>query len=50
LIADPMFVDPAQGDYRLKPESPALRLGFQPIDVSGIGLRRELFRHGLHGR
>lgn len=37
LIADPMFVDPEHDDYRLKPESPALRLGFQPIDVSQMG-------------
>ena len=38
-IADPMFVDPAKDDYRLKPESPALELGFQPIDIGQIGPR-----------
>jgi hypothetical protein len=38
-IADPMFVDPAKDDYRLKPESPAIQLGFQPIDVGQIGVR-----------
>ena len=37
LIADPLFVDPAHDDYRLQPDSPALRLGFQPIDFSRIG-------------
>ncbi len=39
LAADPLFVDPANGDFRLKPESPALKLGFVPIDLSQIGLR-----------
>jgi len=36
--ADPMFVDPTNGDYRVKPESPALRLGFENFDVSRCGL------------
>ncbi len=39
LVADPLFVDPSARDYRLKPESPALKLGFEPIDPSRIGLR-----------
>jgi parallel beta-helix repeat protein len=36
-VADPLFVAPERGDYRLKPTSPALRLGFQPIAVEKIG-------------
>lgn len=37
LLADPQFVDAAHNDYRLKPESPALKLGFQPIPFDKIG-------------
>jgi parallel beta helix pectate lyase-like protein/glycosyl hydrolase family 141 len=38
LIADPLFVDPDNHDYRLKPNSPALKLGFQPFDFSKAGV------------
>jgi parallel beta-helix repeat protein len=41
IVADPMFVDPEHDDYRLRPESPALKLGFQSIDVSKIGIRNK---------
>ncbi|MCL5005965.1 MAG: right-handed parallel beta-helix repeat-containing protein [Acidobacteria bacterium] len=37
LIADPLFVDPSQGDFALKPGSPAYGIGFKPIDLSKIG-------------
>jgi hypothetical protein len=40
LVADPMFVNPDQDDYRLKPESPALKLGFHPIDMTSVGPRK----------
>ena len=39
VVADPLFVDPAHDDYRLRPESPALKLGFQPTDFTRIGPR-----------
>ena len=39
IVADPMFVDPQKGDFRLKPESPAFKLGFRPIDLSTVGVR-----------
>jgi hypothetical protein len=39
LIADPLFVDPAHDDFRLKPDSPALKLGFEPLDLSKVGPR-----------
>lgn len=40
IVADPLFVDAANGDYRLSPESPALKLGFQPIPFERIGVRK----------
>ncbi len=44
LVADPKFVDPGKDDYRLQPDSPALRLGFQPIPVEKIGPYRDALR------
>jgi hypothetical protein len=38
VIADPMFVDPANDNYDLQPDSPALKLGFVPIETGRIGL------------
>jgi len=42
IVDDPLFVDPENGDYRLKPKSPAWKLGFQQIDASRIGIRPEM--------
>jgi hypothetical protein len=41
LIADPMFIDPAKNDYRVKPESPALKLGFKNFEMGKWGLTAE---------
>jgi parallel beta-helix repeat protein len=45
VFVDPLFVDAVHDDYRLKPESPALKLGFQPINVSQIGPRGRFKSH-----
>ena len=37
LVADPLFVAPDKDDWRLRPDSPAFKLGFQPIPVDKIG-------------
>jgi hypothetical protein len=38
VLADPQFMDTAKGDYRVKPASPALALGFKnfPMDSFGV--------------
>lgn len=41
LVADPLFVSPETGDFRLQPDSPAAKIGFQPIPVDHIGLQGE---------
>ena len=38
VMADPMFVDPVNGDYRVKSDSPALKLGFKNFDMDNFGL------------
>lgn len=44
INADPLFVDPAKHDYRLKPNSPALKLGFKPIPFEQIGPQKDVLR------
>ncbi|TWU41129.1 right-handed parallel beta-helix repeat-containing protein [Novipirellula artificiosorum] len=38
-IADPGFVDPANGDFHLKADSPAFQVGFVPFDYTAAGRR-----------
>jgi hypothetical protein len=39
VMADPLFVAPQQYDFRLRNGSPASQVGFQPIDLKGVGPR-----------
>jgi hypothetical protein len=39
VMADPLFVDPQRGDFRLRPDSPALAMGFVPFNISQCGPR-----------
>jgi len=41
LLADPLFENAPRRDFRLKKNSPAFKIAFQPIDLKGIGLYGE---------
>ena len=44
LFADPMFVDPDNYDYRVRPDSPALALGFDNFAMDNFGAWKPEFR------
>jgi hypothetical protein len=48
IFADPMFADIEHGAFKLKKESPALKLGFEQIDVTKAGLTEEFPKGYLH--
>jgi hypothetical protein len=39
-VADAQFVDPAQGDYRVKEGSPSLTLGFVNFPMDRFGVQK----------
>lgn len=47
LFVDPLFIAPRREDFRLEPNSPALRFGFRPIRMSGVGVRAKFRRPHL---
>ena len=40
LAGDPLFVDPAKGDFRVKDGSPALALGFKNFPMDRFGVKK----------
>lgn len=44
LDQDPLFVDAAKLNFRLKPNSPAFKLGFKPIPIDQIGVYKSDLR------
>jgi hypothetical protein len=47
VFADPLFQDPPNNDYRLRAESPALKLGFINFDAREAGLTADFPKHWL---
>jgi len=41
VYADPLFVDPAKNDFRVRPESPALRVGFENFEMGLWGITKD---------
>lgn len=41
VYADPMFSNLRHVDFRLKPDSPALKMGIKQIDLKGVGLSKD---------
>ncbi len=41
VFGDPLLMDPEHGDFRVKPESPALRLGFTNFEMGKWGLTQD---------
>ncbi|MGJ8643050.1 MAG: right-handed parallel beta-helix repeat-containing protein [Luteolibacter sp.] len=37
-VIDPLFVDPENGDFSFRPDSPAIKMGILPFDTSKAGL------------
>jgi hypothetical protein len=40
IVADARFIDPAHGDYRVKSDSPALKLGFVNFPMDRFGVQK----------
>ena len=40
IVADPLFVDPARGDYRVREGSPAMKIGFENFPMDQFGVKK----------
>jgi hypothetical protein len=48
VYGDPLFENWREGNFRLKPESPALKAGIEQIDISNVGLTKDYPSHLLN--
>ncbi len=44
IFADPLFADPENGDFAVKPDSPALKLGFNNFEMGNWGVTKPTFK------
>lgn len=44
IVADPMFIDPENGDYRVDESSPAVKIGFINFPMDKFGVRKTSLR------
>ena len=42
IVADPVFADVENGDFTLRPESPAFKLGFVQVVIPDVGPRKKI--------
>ncbi|TWU46716.1 right-handed parallel beta-helix repeat-containing protein [Rubripirellula reticaptiva] len=40
IVGDPLFVAPSEGDFRVKPDSPALKIGFKNFPMGQFGVKK----------
>ncbi|MCG9792328.1 PDZ domain-containing protein [Flavobacterium algicola] len=40
IVGDPMFIDPAKGDFRVKEGSPAFKIGFKNFPMDQFGVKK----------
>jgi len=38
IVADPRFMSATNHDFRLQPDSPALKMGFKSLDLRAVGV------------
>ena len=44
LVGDPLFIDPAKGDFRVREDSPALKLGFKNFPMDRFGVKKSTLK------
>ena len=48
VVGDPMFIDAAGGDFRVREDSPAVKIGFRNFDTRNFGVRSPRLREIAH--